>query len=259
MILGYLQRGVAAGGVAGVFYGLYLAIVGNPLIEYMEGLAHADHGHGDHGHSDHGHEAAAHGGHEHLVSETTTAVVSVGSGILWGILLGAAFGVCFYLFEPSLPGTDRLKPYVLAGAGFLTVSVTPWLVLPPAAPGAEQAFGTDLRLGIYAGLMLVGAVVSVATIAGYRRLESRGHHAVVAATLALLPVAVMVLVVPNVTPTFVAPGEAPVDLVAAFQGTVALSQAGLWGIVAGSYGWLHTRHGTSNSASETSKSTGTGV
>ncbi|MFC6718214.1 CbtA family protein [Natrialbaceae archaeon GCM10025810] len=231
MIQTYLERGVVAGVVAGVLYGLYVAVVANPIVGYMEGLGGHGHDHAhDHGH---GHEAA------HAVSETATAVVSVGSGVLWGILLGAAFALAFYVLEPALPGSRRVKGYVLAGAGFLTVSGVPWLVLPPAAPGAEQAYGPDVRLAIYAGLMLLGALVATAAVVAYRRTESRGTvPALVAGAVRVIAV---VVVLPLAAPTITEPGAMPTDLVAGFRGLVVLSQAALWVVVAATFDRLLER------------------
>ncbi len=219
MIGNSFERGVAAGLVAGLAYGLFLALVGNPLVEHMEHAAH-----------DHGHE------HGHAVSELTTAVVSVGSGVLWGVLLGAAFGVAYYLFEPSLPGAGSTKAFVLAGAGFLTVSGLPWLALPPVAPGTEQALATDVRLAIYGGLMILGATIAALSIALYGRARAeRGRFG--AAALALVPFALCVIPVVLVPTNVVA---AP-DLAGAFGWLVVLGQVALWTILAGVYARLDRR------------------
>ncbi|WP_436346875.1 CbtA family protein [Natronorubrum sp. FCH18a] len=229
MLTDYLERGVLAGAVAGVAYGLYVALVANPLVEYVEGLGH-EHAH-EAGHAhDHAAESA------HAVGETTTALVSVGSGVLWGILLGGLFAVAFYLLEPALPGSRAVKAVILAGAGFLTVSVAPWLVLPPTAPGAEQTVGTGTRVAIYAGMMVVGALVAAAAILGYDRTAPRSRLLGVA--VGALPVVALVAVVSLATPTVTHHGDLPGNLVTAFQGLTVLSQAALWLVVAGSFSWL---------------------
>jgi hypothetical protein len=143
-MLDYLKQGVFAGGIAGVAYGLFMAFVANPLTESLHQLAH-----------DHGHEA---GESAAIVTESTTAIVSIGGGLLWAIFLGGVFGLAMFVFEPALPGPNSVRSYVLAGCGFLTVSVTPWLVVPPATPLSEQLYSVDIRLAIYGGLVLVGAV-----------------------------------------------------------------------------------------------------
>jgi hypothetical protein len=219
MIVDSLKRGLAAGVVAGLAYGLFMALVGNPLVEHLEHLAHHD---GGHGHD-----------HSHAVSELTTAIVSIGSGVLWGVLLGAAFGVAYYLFEPALPGTGSAKAYILAGASFLTISGVPWLALPPAAPGTEQALATDVRLTIYGGLMILGATICILSIAAYRSARDEyGRFAAVGLATAPLALCVVPIVL---VPTNVL--TAP-ELAGVFLWLVTFSQIALWVVIAGVYAWL---------------------
>ncbi|PSQ32444.1 hypothetical protein BRD09_03565, partial [Halobacteriales archaeon SW_10_68_16] len=141
MLRSYVERGVLAGAAGGLTFGLFVAVVGNPLVGYVEELGHAGDG---------GHQAA-----EGFLSETVTNLGSVGGGVLWGLLLGAIFfGAVYYFLEPAIPGEGATKRYVLAGAGFLTVSGAPWLALPPVAPGMEQSLPTQTRLLIYGGMMI---------------------------------------------------------------------------------------------------------
>ncbi len=228
MIQGYLERGVAAGLVAGLAYGIYMVFVGHPLSEYVHDAGH-DHGH-DHG----GHDHAS-----HAVSEATTAVVSAGSGVLWGIFLGGVLALALYLFEPALPGSKAVKPYVVAAAGFLTVSAVPWLVLPPAAPGAEHLYAIEPRLAIYLGLVLVGAATVAAAIAAYKRGARRGLGIGLVAGAA--PVLAVAVTLPLATPTITTHPELSADLVAAYQGIAVLSQAALWLLIAGTFDGLRRR------------------
>ena len=217
-MIGSIQRGVAAGGLAGVAYGLFTWLVTTPLIEHVERLSGAhDHGPG---------EGAT------LVGETVTAAVSAGGGVLWGVLLGAAFGVAYFLFEPALPGDD-LSAYVLAGAGFLTTSVAPWTVLPPVVPGTEHAYGPDVRVALYVGLMGVGALVAAASLLGYARVADRRGW-VLGAVAGGVPLAALALLAVVAPPT-VAAVEASADVAGAFRWLVAFSQASLWMLIAASY------------------------
>ena len=237
MLIDYLERGVLAGSIAGIAYGVYMTIVANPLISYMETVADGgEHGTHAHGAGEHVSEA---GEHAHAVSEATTAAVSIGSGALWGILLGGIFALAFYFLEPALPGRGRVKSYVLAGAGFLTVSVAPWLVLPPATPAAQKAFDPTLRIGLYIGLMAVGAVVAAASIEGYKRVSTRSRPLGVVA--AAIPIGTLVATTVLAAPTVVDSGAMSASLVTAFRGLTVLSQAALWAIVASCFSWLQTR------------------
>ncbi len=228
MVYEYLKRGIVAGTVAGLAYGLFMALVGNPLVEYIDHLAH-------HG-GEHGHEAA--------VSDLTTTAVSIGSGVMWGIFLGAVFGTVYYFAEPVLPGRADSRVYVLAGAGFLSVSGAPWLALPPVTPGTEQVMAPDARLVLYGGMMCFGAVVCALSIGGFQRLHSRGR--LLRVTAAVAPLAL--LVVPAVLVPTAGRAGVPSDLAVAFRWLVVLSQLGLWGLLAGAYARLDRRGTVASSA-----------
>ena len=225
MLFAYLKRGLLAGGVAGIAYGLFMATVANPLVGYLE-------------HAQHGHSHAPEGGT--VVAESTTALVSVGGGLLWALFLGGCFGIALYFLEPALPGRGAAKGFVLAASGFLTISVTPWLVLPPFAPGADQALSTDIRFALYGGLVVLGGAIAATSVLAYNRIEpqSRGLAAVAGAT----PVVATVVVLPLVSPTLVSHPELSADLVAAYRAMVVLSQGSIWLLIAATFGWLQRRN-----------------
>ncbi|WP_181690892.1 CbtA family protein [Natronomonas sp. LN261] len=225
MIAEYLRRGVAAGAVAGVAYGLYMTLVGNPLSSSVEHAArdHAGNAHGSGG----------------LVSEMTTAAVSAGSGLLWAVLLGGVFAVALYLLEPAIPGSAAVRSYVLAGAGFLTVSGVPWLALPPAAPGAVHQYPIGLRMRAYVGLAVLGAITATAAVLAYKRGARR--HVGLGIVAGAAPILVIAAVLTLATPTVTTYPNHPMDLVAAYQGLTVLTQAGIWLLIAGTFNALRRR------------------
>ncbi|MFC7042109.1 CbtA family protein [Halonotius sp. GCM10025705] len=224
MLFAYLKRGLLAGGVAGIAYGLFMATVANPLVGYLE-------------HAQHGHSHAPDGGS--VVAESTTALVSVGGGLLWALFLGGCFGIALYFLEPALPGRGAAKGFVLAASGFLTISVTPWLVLPPFAPGAEQVLGTDTRFALYAGFVALGGLIAASSVLVYNRSRSLGRG--LAAVAGATPVVAAVVVLPLVSPTLVSHPELSADLVAAYRAMVVLSQGSIWLLIAATFGWLQRR------------------
>ena len=156
--------------------------------------------------------------------------------VLWGLLFGvAAFGMAYFFLEPAIPGSGATKRLALAGAGFLTVSGAPWLVLPPQPPGVEQALGTEVRLTWYAGLMALGALVAVLAGFAYRRTERR--HTAVRLGAAALPLALLVVPV-ALAPANPVHGDVPAALVAAYRWTVVFGQLLLWATIAGVHAWL---------------------
>ena len=222
MLTNYVLRGVKAGVAAGLAFGVFVALVGNPLVEYAETY-----------------EAGGHAGGP-VVPGAVTSVVGVIGGVLLGILFGAAvFGLVFYFLEPAIPGTGGTKSVLLGAAGFLTVSGVPWLVLPPQPPGVEQALPTEVRTTWYVVLMATGAVACGLSGAVFNRLRSRygGPPAVVGA---LVPF-VLVAVVAVVGPTNPATGAVPGRLGAVFRAVTVVGQDWLWLVLAAVPGWLGKR------------------
>jgi len=262
MLAAYVVRGLKAGLVAGLAFGLLVALVANPLVAFTDELGHeaggehaADGGHA--GDGDHAAEAAhAEGqdGHHSAVSAAVTDLVSVGSGVLWGLLLGAvAFGVAFYFVEPALPGTGATKHYVLAAAGFLTASGAPWLVLPPQPPGVEQGLPTETRLLLYGGMMVAGAVVSLLAVTVYSRLRADRGRAVAAAA-AMVPLGL--LAVPAaLAPTNAVTHSLPADLATGMTGLIVFGQAFLWVVLAATHARLHRRAESGSLADESPSTT----
>lgn len=261
----YLRRGLLAGLLAGVAFGVFLALVGNPLSGYAEELGHGepdvaegDHeaeaaheeaaheeasheeaGHEEAAHGEAGHEAAGHGegGHDAAVSHAVTELVSLSGGVLWGILLGAAFGLAYFFLEPAIPGSRPARSLVLAGAGFVVASGAPWLALPPIPAGVEQALPTETRQLWYGVMMVAGAVACGAGGALYHRLRGVGTRRVLAAAAALLPLVALPLLAlfapANPTTT-----ELPAVVAAAYRGHVIVGQVGLWLALGVAHAWF---------------------
>jgi hypothetical protein len=218
MATDYLERGAMAGVAGGLVYGLFIATVGNAFTAGLETFEHS------------------HGGGGPVVSELTTTVVSIGGGVLWGLLFGvAAFGMVYFFLEPAIPGSGATKRLALAGAGFLTVSGAPWLVLPPQPPGVEQALGTETRLAWYAGLMALGALVAVLAGLAYQR--TARHHTAIRLGAMALPLALLAVPV-ALAPANPVHGDVPAALVAAYRWTVVFGQLVLGATIAGVHTWL---------------------
>lgn len=221
----HLRRGAVVGGVGGVLYGLFTLIVVVPLVSFAESL-NAGH---------HGSEAT-----EPAVSAVTTAVISVGGGVLWGVFLGVlGFGVVYYFLEPAVPGPPGLKSYLLGAAGFITVSGAPWLVLPPLPPGVEQGVPTRIRVSWYLLMAVAGALACGAAGYLYNTVRDDGGRlraAVLAAGPFLLLVSLAVVMPGAPTST-----ELPAQFIAAYQGVIGFSQAVLWFGLASVHAWMTGR------------------
>lgn len=219
MLQATLVRGLKAGAVAGIAYGLFVAFIGTPLIEIAEAYETHDH-------------AAA-------IPDLTATITSIGAGVLWGLLLGAiVFGFAYYLFEPALPGTTTTKSFILATAGFITISGAPWLVLPPQPPGIEHALPTDTRILWYAIMMATAALAITIAITLYNQLPTTSHTQRL--TIAALPF--LLLLIPlGLAPPNPTTGPVPDSVVTIFRATSVAGQLGLWLLLGTTHAWLANR------------------
>lgn len=222
MLTKYVLRGMQAGFVAGIAFGLFVALVGNPLIGYAETFEEGGHGGGP------------------IISGAVTTVVGIAGGVLLGILLGAVFlGAVFYFIEPAIPGAGATKSYLLAAAGFVTVSGAPWLVLPPQPPGVEQTLPVGTRLALYLGMMIAGAVACGLSGYVFNRLRNR-YRRPLAFVGAIVPFGLL-LVVAAIAPANSVSGPIPSSFAAIFRMVAGMGQVGLWFVLASAHAWLLAR------------------
>jgi predicted cobalt transporter CbtA len=255
MLQRYLWRGLQAGLVAGVVLGLFVALVVNPVVGLAESIAAGDHAgeHATDAHADGEDHAEAGGGEDHAeagggeddhgstVSLATTKAVSALGGLSWALLLGlVTFGVAFYFLEPALPGAGDTKSYLLAAAGFVTVSGAPWLVLPPQPPGVDQALATDTRLALSGATMVAGLVDCGLALASYSRLRDHGRPLAVLGGLAPFCLLAIPVVLAPANPVEAA---VPRTLLTGFRALVLFSQALVWVVLAAAHAWLLRRDG----------------
>jgi len=237
----YLWRGLKAGLLAGIGFALVIALVGNPLIGAIE-TASQDHA-TEHEEAHAGEQEASgeHAGEEtHAMSTAVTNGISIGGGVLWGLLLGlVTFGIVFYFLEPAIPGTGAAKSYVLAAAGFITVSGGPWLALPPQPGGVEQALTQETRLFWFVAMVVASALTCLLAASLYNRLVSNRRR-VVAAIAALAPFGLL-LALATVAPANTISGPISSTTVTLFRGVTVLGQIGLWVLLATAHARFHQR------------------
>lgn len=151
MVTQYLRRGIAAGTVAGIIMAGYLSLMFWLPIHHSETGPHH---------------------HSAETALTLSTMIDIGSSMLWGVLLGLIFALVYFIFERSLPGSTRVKPYTLAIAGFVTVSGGPWLLLPPTPETIIQPLGETTRSLLYFGGMVGGGVATSGSFHLYRRISA---------------------------------------------------------------------------------------
>ena len=243
MLVAQLKRGVKAGVIAGLVFGLLVALVANPLVVFADELGHGD-------------GQAVGEQHDGAVPMAVTNGVSVISGVLWGVLLGGVvFGIAYYFIEPALPGTGGAKSYVLAAAGFVTVSGAPWLVLPPQPPGVEQALPTETRLMLYGATMLAGALVC--SLAGFvygRLSDTRGRTT---AAIVAMSVFSLLAIPAALSPANPVEHSLPPELAAGMTGLIVFGQVLLWLLLAGTHARLRQPEGSQAPSGGTDHTGGT--
>lgn len=167
-----IPRAALAGGIGGLVAFGFARIFAEPLIQeaidYEDGRGQAE---------DALAAAAGHAPSEagpDIFSRTVQANLGIGVGmILAGVALGLLFAVVYTVVQGRVSFRPRVLAVLVAGAGFLTFSATPFVKYPanPPAVGHEETIGD--RSGLFLA-MIVGSVVVlvVATLVG-RRLSAR--------------------------------------------------------------------------------------
>lgn len=245
MLRAYLVRGLKTGLVAGLVLGLFVALLANPMIAAVEGLAgeHADAGAGeshDHGAHDQGAHDGGHAAGDHgVVSATTASAVGVLSAVFWGLLLGVgAFGLVYYFLEPAIPGSTAVQSALVAAGGFLAVSGVPWLAFPPQPPGVEPALSIEVRLVLYGTLVVAGLAACLAGGYACERLKTRSRGWALVGGLAPMGVLAAVALLAPVPPV---EHSLSASLVTAFRAQIVFGQVLVWTALAATHAWLCRR------------------
>jgi hypothetical protein len=109
-----------------------------------------------------------------IFSRGVQSTIGIGTGmILAGVALGLLFAVVFTVAQGKLDVRPRVLALVVAGAGFLTLYVTPIIKYPanPPSIGHEDTIGD--RSGLFL-VMIVGSVVFL-VVAGIVTNRSKGR------------------------------------------------------------------------------------
>ena len=151
-------RAAGAGAIGGLAAIVFDRVLAEPLvqlgIDYEEGRAEAEAALA----------AAAGGAHEHggpeLFSRFLQANVGLSVGVIgFGLGLGCLFGVVYCLAWGRVGRVSaRALSLRLAGAGFVALSLVPFLKYPPNPPAVGNGDTIAQRAGLY-GVMVVASVV----------------------------------------------------------------------------------------------------
>ncbi|GAA2371163.1 CbtA family protein [Dactylosporangium salmoneum] len=169
-----IARGILAGALAGLAAFVFARIFAEPriqdAIDYESGRDEAQHA------LDKAAGVAVAGEHEHeLFSRTIQGNVGIGVGMIaFGLAMGALFAVAYAV---CLGRVGNLRPRslaaLLAGAGFLTLYLVPFLKYPanPPAIGHEETIGQ--RSAFYLIMVLASVLFLILAVVLGQRLKPR--------------------------------------------------------------------------------------
>jgi hypothetical protein len=222
-----LRRGLLAGLIAGLVSGVYLLLVGEPVIDQAIRL-----------------EAAASGGAPavEVFSRGTQRLGLVGATVLYGLAVGGVFAIIHQLLEPRMAaGTAWDKAIRLAAAGFGTLFLVPFFEYPSNPPGVGDPATAGTRTRLYLAAIALSAVISLLAWLAARRLAELGVErwrrqlAVGAAYLVAVSLAYTVL--PEVSQQV----NVPAEVLWEARLASASGQALLWACIGAAFGALGMR------------------
>lgn len=194
-----IGRGLLAGALAGLFAFLYARVLIEPIIsqaiDYESGRGDAD--------------AAMTGMHEHdmeLFTRDVQSWVGMGFGVLaFSVAMGGLFALAFVMVYPRVRGLSaRMTALLLAGAGFVTVYLVPFLKYPANPPSIGEADTIKERSGLYLLMILLSVALAIGALRLGRRLAPKfgtWAAALTAVAAYVVAVAAVMWVLPGIAET----------------------------------------------------------
>ena len=219
----YLRDGALAGVAGGAALALVLLLAGEETIGRAIDLE----------------SRANPGGGDEMFSRGAQQAGGAVAGLIWGLCLGAVFAVGYYVLRRHLSTrSDWRAAVTLAGIGFVTLNLVPFLKYPGNPPGVGDSDTIGRRTTLYL-LMLSWSVVSTAGAwRAARWLDSRGwpDHLRLPAVVALYAALAVVgfAALPG-SPDVVG---APATLVWRFRLESLAGTATFWAVAGTVFGWL---------------------
>lgn len=223
----YLKSGALAGLAGGGALAVVLRLVGEGPIGQAVAIEHARH---------RGAPMAE------MFSRGTQQIGGMAGALVYGLALGAVFGVVFAALRHRLPGRDDWYRALSLGAlAFVTVFLVPFLKYPanPPAVGDPETIGR--RTALYVVVLVWSFVATFAAGRTNRWLRARpipDHRRLPAVTGVYVAIVVVAFIVLPGTPDAV---TAPATLVWHFRMASVAGSATLWAVTGAVFGWLRMR------------------
>lgn len=223
----YLKSGALAGLAGGGALAVVLRLVGEGPIGQAVAIEHARH---------RGAPMAE------MFSRGTQRIGGMAGALVYGLALGAVFGIVFAALRHRLPGRDDwYRAVSFGGIACVTIFLVPFLKYPanPPAVGDPETIGR--RTALYVVMVVWSLVATFAAARANRWLRTRAVPdrrrlpAVAGVHVALVAIAFVVL-----------PGNpdaitAPATLVWHFRMASLAGSAALWATMGTVFGWLRIR------------------
>jgi hypothetical protein len=224
-LLRLVGRGAVAGAIAGALSTVLSLLLGEPFVARAIALE----------------EAAATGPSTEVFSRGTQLFGLAAVSILIGLSIGVLFGVVYALVHRADPDAEPWPRSIrLATAGFVGVSLIPFLRYPANPPAVGDPGTVDARTRLYLAAVLVGIATVTAAWQLHTRLARRG----VAPSLCQIATVIVVLI--GLGLTFLLPGnpdplDAPADLIWGFRIASLATIATLWFGLGAAFGLIGER------------------
>ncbi|HEY5821261.1 MAG TPA: CbtA family protein [Propionibacteriaceae bacterium] len=233
----FLIRGLLAGLFAGIVAFGVAYVVGEPSINAAIAIEEAGsaapaeeagHTHADetteHSHSDGGETVVPRSLQSTLGLLTATAVAGVTLGGLAGVLSALALGRFGGLGA-------RATTLAVAGIGFVTLYLMPFVAYPPNPPAVGQSDTIALRSGLYFTMLAISVIAAVTAVVVGRKL-ARTWSAWSAGLAAVGGYLVVTLVAIALLPTYnEVPAGFPATVLYEFRAASLVTQFALWGVL----------------------------
>lgn len=229
MVRTLLVRGMIAGLVAGLAYSLFAVLFGEPPVEaaigYQDRVAAAA-----------GQVSTA----PPLVSRGIQRTLGLATAALvYGVVVGGILSLAY----ASVAGrVGRLSPRataaVIAGIGFVSVVLVPFVTYPPNPPGSTLDTTVGPRTGYFAVLIILSVLLAVGAVMLGRSLAVRmdpWNATLAAAAAYLVAVGIVGFLLPTVAET---PADYPAVVFYEFRAAAIGGQLVLWTAVGLTFGAL---------------------
>ncbi|MDQ3403565.1 MAG: CbtA family protein [Actinomycetota bacterium] len=225
-----LVWGLLAGLVGGVLAFGFATVFGEPSVERAIAIEESA---GGHDHGEHSHEPAVEE-ESSAVSRGFQATGGLGIGaVAYGLGLGGLFGLAFaFAYGRIGPLTPRATALALAGIGYVSVVLVPFLTYPANPPAVGKAETIGERTALYFAMIVISLTLAVGAVIAVRALAVRlgGWSATVTAALGYL---VLVTVIATLLPGFhEVPESFPGDVLWEFRVASLGTSAVLWAGIA---------------------------